>query len=310
MRQPDSPLDFITGGSDSPSHFDHLDMRYRLRIRAYVGICMPPIFMSLNKHIRMMDLRKRGVASIMFYLDFTNGNVPVAFGRRITTEHTLGLYRSITDADNQPAREGTQRLMLVSNSRIMARERTHGHEMLGYDDGSGALVEAGTAEILHVLTRPVSAPGERQVAEVPQELGGLREHSWEKPLPSVDNLGEPPPGFELMDPGPWRERTDVWGLPNTDINQHVNVQEYITGAENQFSRVLHGAGLAVAKHHISRARLVFRKPFFPGQEYIVRSQLYRHDNLTQMQAGFHLLERGQPAERPSAFVVFDGGIDE
>ena len=309
MLQQSTTLDAITGGGDTPSQFDHIDMTYRLRIRAYVGICMAPIFMSLNEHLKMMEMRKQGIASIMFYLDFANGATPIAFGRRLRTKHTLKLYRSITDKNNQPVRSGTERLMFGSESIITARARSHGSETLGFDDGSGPIVEAGRAQILHVLTKPVAAANERQVTAMPESLRNLKEHAWDQALPSVEGLSQAPSGYQRVDVGTWAQRSDVWGMPNTDINQHVNVQEYIMGGENQFSRVLRGAGLPLETHRISRAQFLFRKPFFPGQEYLIRAQLFRRDNLTQMQAGYHLLEGTTPNPRASTFVVFDGTVD-
>jgi hypothetical protein len=309
MQQHDTILDAITGGGDTPSQFDHIDMSYRLRIRAYVGICMPPIFMGLNEHLRMMDLRRAGIASIMFYLDFTNGATPIAFGRRLRTKHSLKLCRSITDNNNQPAQTGTERLMLVSDSVITARARSHGNDTLGFDDGSGTIVEAGSARILHVLTKPVAPPSERQVVAVPAELRKLEEHRWNEPMPSVEGLSRPPPDYERVGAREWEQRRDVWGMPNTDINQHVNVQEYIMGGENQLTRVLYGAGLPIEKHRIARARFLFRKPFFPGQEYVVRAQLYRRGELTHMQAGYYLVEGTEPSARASTFMVLDGALE-
>jgi hypothetical protein len=309
MPQTNHALDALTGVGETPSHFDHLDMNYRIRIRGFVGICMPPIFTTLNSHLKMMPLRKKGIAQIMFYLDFKSGATPIAFGRKLTNDHTLKLYRSVTDESNQPVRIGTERLLLGSHSIIKGRARSHGNDTLGFDDGTGAIVEAGTAEILHVITKPVAAAGERQVTTVPEELRVMTEHRWEEPLPSVDGMSVAPGGYAHVDARGWQDRADVWGMPNTDINQHVNVQEYVTGGENQFSRVLHGAALPVAKHRIARARLLFRKPFFPGQAYVIRSQLYRRDNLTQMQAGFYPMEGDRPSARPSTFVVFDGEIE-
>lgn len=309
MPESNNPLDALSGASKSPAHFDLLDMTYRLRIRAFVGLCMLPIFANLEAHLKMMSLRKQGYAPIMFHLDFRSGATPIAFGRALDNEHTLKLYRSITDRNHQPAREGTERVMFVSQSTIKARARSHGPDALGFDDGSGALVEAGSAEIMHIITRPVATAGERQVTSVPEELRVLKEHRWDRPLPSVENMSVAPEGYERIDAGPWAERTDVWGMPNTDINQHVNVQEYVTGSENQFTRLLHGAGLPVTQHRIARARLLFRKPFFPGQAYTIRAQLYRRAQQTQMQAGFYLLEGDRPSERMSSFVVFDGVLE-
>lgn len=306
MSQNDDRLDALTGSAHVPSHFDHLDMHYRLRMRAFVGLCMPSVFASLEAHLKMMSLRKRGYAAIMYYLDFTSGTTPLAFGRGVTNEHTLRLYRSSGDGANGG---GIGRLFFCTRNVLKARARSHGPEALGFDDGSGELIEAGTAEILHVITRPLAPPGERQVAAVPEELRRLHEHRWQRPWPSPETLGVAPEGYARVDAGAAHERTDVWGLPNTDINQHVNVQEYVMGAENQFTRLLHVAGLPVARHHIARAQLVFRKPFFPGESYRVRAELWRRDERTRMHAGFYPDADGG-GERPSAFVVFEGVIED
>lgn len=309
MPEMTRPLDAVTGAGETPSHFGALDMSYRLRMRAFVEICMPPIFASLNARLKMMSLRKKGIAQIMFYLDFASGPTPIAFGRKLSVQHTMKLHRSITDDDNRPARSGTERLLLDSRSVIRGQARSHGADSLGFDDGSGAILEAGKAEILHIITKPVAPPGERQVTIVPEELRVLKEHPWEQPLPSVEGLSVVPEGYERVDAHGWEERQGVWGLPNTDINQHVNVQEYIMGGENQFAHLLYGGKLPVARHRLSRARLLFRKPSFPGQAYVIRSQLYRRGALTQMHAAFHAIENDQPAERASTYVVYDGEIE-
>ena len=300
MSESTTPIEAITGSVMSPSHFDWLDMKYRVRMRAFVSLCMPPVFSNLESQIKMMALRKQGYAPIMYFLDFRSGTTPIAFGRALENSHTLRLCRSAAE----------QRVFLHSRSVLRAKSRSHGPEALGYDDGSGAMVEAGTAEALHVITRPMAPPGERQVTTAPEELRLLKEHAWDGPMPSIENLSVPPEGYERLDLGAWAERTDVWGIPNTDINQHVNVQEYVRGGENAFTRALHGAGLPIARHHITRARLVFRRPFFPGQTYMIRATLYRRDNATQLQAGYYALENGKPAERPSSFLVYDGIIED
>lgn len=309
MSGNDETLDAITGSAHVPSHFDQLDMTYRLRMRAFVAICAPAVFASLEARLRMMALRKRGYAAIMYYLDFTSGATPLAFGRGITNEHSAELYRSVTDADGNPADTGTQRVLLDTRNVLKSRARSHGPEALGYDDGSGEVIEAGRAEIVHVITRPLAPPGERQVTAVPEELRRLQEHRWQRPWPSAERLSVPPAGYARVAVGAAEERLDVWGMPNTDINQHVNVQEYVMGAENQFTRLLHAAGLPVAQHHIARARLVFRKPFFPGEAYRLRAELWRRGEHTRMHAGFYPDADGG-GERPSAFVACDGLLED
>ena len=59
MPPSSTALDALTGAGETPAHFDHLDMNYRIRMRAFVGICMPPIFTTLNTHIKMMPLRNK-----------------------------------------------------------------------------------------------------------------------------------------------------------------------------------------------------------------------------------------------------------
>jgi hypothetical protein len=115
------PLDALTGAGRTPTHFDLLDMSYRIRIRAFVGIVMPPIFRSLDEHLKMMALRKQGYAPIMFSLDFRSAGTPIAFSRSLDNEHTLKLFRSIAGENNRPAQHGTERLMFVSNSIISGR---------------------------------------------------------------------------------------------------------------------------------------------------------------------------------------------
>src|SRR5690606_19085499 len=150
---------------------------------------------------------------------------PLAFGRGITNEHSTRLFRSVTARAGNPAERGVERFLLCSHNLLRSKARSHGPEALGLDDGTRPAIEAGTAEIVHVLTRPLAPPGERQVTALPEELRRLREHRWERPWPTPESLSVPPEGYERVTLGPAEERADVWGLPNTDINQHVNATE-------------------------------------------------------------------------------------
>jgi len=298
--------DALIGTRTQALAFEHLDMRRRLRLRAFVGLCMPLVFETLHAEVGLFALRRRGYAPVSFYLDFTAGEAALAPGSTLALDYAIRLARS---APEGAGASGAGRLMFVSQIDLRAAAP---ESDAGAQSDAGAerpTVPAGSARIVHVLTRPAARAGEHRVETVPEELRGLKEHRWEEPLPSLASLERAPDGYAPLEAGPWAESQDVWGLPNTDVNQHVNVKEYVMGAENQFTRLLHGAGLPVAGHRIARARLLLRKPFFAGQTYALRAALYRRNAHTRMHAGFYLLDAAQPAPRASSFVVCDGVLE-
>ncbi|HYW04953.1 MAG TPA: hypothetical protein VFA86_13525 [Gammaproteobacteria bacterium] len=309
MNDSSEMIDSLTGQAKVPTTFERLDMAFRLRIRGFVGICMPPMFADLERRFPMTGMRRVGIAPVLYFVDFRNTPAPLSFGRSLHTDFTLRLCRSHSDRDGRPVPAGTgvERLMFESRTRIRGRLQPGGRANLGYATEDSELVEAGSARVLHVITRPAGPPEQRQVTTVPEALHGLREHAWAEPLPTVEALAEIPEGHEPVDTGGWETYRGVWGMPNTDINQHVNVLEYIMGLENQYTRQLHAGGLAVKGHRITRARMLFRKPFFPAQPYVIRSQLYRHGPDTMMVGGFYLLgDDGKVAQRPSVFTAMEG----
>lgn len=302
-------MDSLTGSAKVRTGFGHLDLSFRLRMRAFIDICMPPMFGELERRFPMNSMRRSGIASVLYFVDFRNTPTPLSFSRSLHTEFALRLYRSCSDAAGRPVApgQGRQRLLFESRTRIRGRRHAGDRKSLGYGGAEGELAEAGSARVLHVITRPAGAPGAREVTELPEALHGLSEHVWQAPLPSVDRLAQVPPDHAPVDTGGWETYRGVWGMPNTDVNQHVNVLEYIMGLENQYTRQLHAGNLPVRGHRISRARLLFRKPFFPAQPYLIRSQLYRCGEETLMVGGFYLIgEDGKVAQRPSVFAAMEG----
>ena len=303
MNETTAELDALIGEGKTPTGFEQIDMNFNLRMRAYIGICMPSMFSHLEKRFSMMQLRRDGIAPVLFYVDFRSTNVPLAFARSLLTAHELRLRRS------QDQRGG--RLILDSVTRIRGRRQGGGHGSLGYDPDADELVDAGSAHVLHVLTRPAAAPEQRRVVAVPEPLQGLREHAWEGPLPDPESVREVPAGFVEVPVGPDCDHEDVWGLPNTDINQHVNVLEYLMGMENQTSRLLHAAALPLASHRISRCRVLFRKPFFPGQRYVLRARLYCKGSQTFVSGAFHGLDKaGELDKRAHLTASIEGELVE
>ena len=301
MNEVTAELDALVGEGKTPTGFEQIDMNFNLRMRAYIGICMPSMFAHMERRFSMMQLRRDGIAPVLFYVDFHNTNAPLAFARSLLTNHELKLRRS--------AGERGDRLILDSLTRIRGRRQGGGRDSLGYDPDADELVEAGSAHVLHVLTRPAAPPVERRVVAVPEALQGLREHAWTGDMPDIDSVLAVPEGFVEATGGPDCDRDDIWGLPNTDINQHVNVLEYLMGMENQTSRLLNAASLSLTAHRITRCRVLFRKPFFPGQRFILQARLFCKGDQTFVRGGFYGLDgAGQPEARPHVAASITGEL--
>jgi hypothetical protein len=308
VQQPLNELEVLTEGR---VHYAFLDQTYHFKIRAFVDICMPPVFTQLFKSFDMFGLRRRGVSTVMVYCDFETLRAPVAYGRQMDTRCRTRLYRSVEERPGAEGARSATRLLLSSALSVHARLGTGARDQFGYDAGDSEEIEAGRAEVLQVITRPLAPPGQRQVAEVPPELQGLRAHEWERPYPTADLLRDVPAGFAAQETGGWQDRVGVWGLPNTDLNQHVTVTEYIEGVEDYATTRLFGAGQPVARHHLRRARVLYRKPFFAGEAYVIKGNLYRRGADTLLLGGFHkVAPEGQLDGTPSVFARLEGVVHE
>ena len=123
----------------------------------------------------------------------------------------------------------------------------------------------------------------------------------------MEGLNVPPGGFQQTHTGQWREQRSVWGMQNTDVNQHVNVQEYLQGLEDHFTRLVFGAGRPPGDHRIVRTDILFRKPFFRGQPLCLRGDLYLDGGRSVMLGGIHPVDpEGGIIERPSVFTRMEG----
>jgi hypothetical protein len=297
---------FEGSGRFYPS-FEELDQRYHLKMRAFVRLVMPPIFIALEKRFALAQMRRRGIVPIMFDLIFENSDVPLILNRPARVDHQVRLRRSLTP---QPEGAPLERLLMEMNAQIFAPRGAGDPAALGGEDEGGPEVQVGRLFGYQVFTRPVAPPGERQVTGTPEELAELKVHPFDAPFPAPEHIAQIPPGFSPAPPGPFPHLDTVWGLPNTDVNQHVNVQEYVFGMENHFARRLHGAGLPQARHRIARTELLFRKPFFAGELVRIQGPLLVNGARTLLIGGFHRLDaKGVPEARPSAAVRMEGVLD-
>lgn len=306
MSQP--LMDAYSGtGSRRRISFEDVDQQYRLKIRAFISLCMPAIFKGLEKDMGLDEMRASGIVPIMFFLSFDTTLNHLAFKGRVETEHAVRLYHGVQPNPTDSTLPPVERMLLDMHIDIRAPTAGYDPHALGSGELSSETVPAGHMRGLHVLTRPTAPAGQRGVKQAPAELRGLKVHPWNEPYPSVEGLQTVPAGYQPRDSGPWREQRSVWGLSNTDINQHVNVHEYIINIENHFTRMLHGAGLAVPVHRIEHTDIIFRKPSFMGDVFVMRGDLYTSDEQTLLLAGFYNVGAdGQVDPKPAVFVRITG----
>jgi hypothetical protein len=307
----EAPLPFLEGSGQNRLSFEHIDQQYQLKVRSFIGLCMPPTFGHLEQAFDLRGLRAEGTIPIMFFLQFETYPQPLAFGGRVETHHKVYLRRSVVPGPPGHSAGKVERLLLDMHIDVNAREGVADPQLLGArPDIERRMVPAGRMRGVHVLTRPVAPPGQRQVLAVPPQLQGLQEHAWAEPYPSAELLRSVPEGYLEHATGPWHEMRSVWALHNTDVNQHVNVHEYLTTMENHFARQLFGANLPVARHRIARTSILFRKPSFMGDPHALRGALYTDDHHTLMLGGVHRVEpEGGLDPQPSVFARMEGVIE-
>lgn len=124
----------------------------------------------------------------------------------------------------------------------------------------GAVV--ARARLMNVFTRYDADPARRRVTALPPALGLGPAPSRETTLPdaaSLAPLGRRPDFVE--------ETPRVWHYGQTDANRHVNGMEYLRAMELYVADVLATAGHDLKRLYFTRARIVYRKPFFRGDGY-------------------------------------------
>jgi len=297
----------LTDSAETIPVFSHLDQHFRLKMRGFIDIFAPPFYLSLMRTMKLEALRSTGIFPIMFFLDFESYKYPLRFDR-LQTPFSLSLHRYAGGQDPQGPQD--DRLMVRMVAELQGQQGSGKPGALVGDPFRGDQVTFARASIVQMLTRPLAPPGERQVSHLPEEGQALAESPWTEAYPTADLLDAVPPGFtEQFAPG-WDTIEGVWGMPSTDPNQHVNTQNYILGMENLGAHLLHGAGLAVARHYTSRLRTLFKKPFFVGETYRLRGRLFTQGHETLMFGHFHKPDgKGGYDERPAVVLRMEGQLE-
>ena len=256
-------LEALIGSGEIVPGFPDLDQRFRLKLRAYVDIAMPGVFRQLAHVIDLGAMRRDGIYPIMYYMLFRPEPVPLAFGRPVRADYEARLrrYRPSSGAPT-PGAPNSERLLLDVQFDLMGLRGSGRPEEMGGVRGEPD-TKAGWGRIVQVFTRPFAPAGQRQVAELPPAYRKFVEHPWEQAYPAWEMHARVPPFFKQTPVEvPYQE--SIWGIQNTDINQHVNITEYIAALENHQTRLLVAAGIDPRKHRVTGTELLFRAPFFAG----------------------------------------------
>ncbi|MEE8433763.1 MAG: hypothetical protein V3S64_03155 [bacterium] len=283
MDRPE-PRDKLEASAQVVTTVQELDSDYSLKMHSIFHLCLEPLIGILDRHFDYFGMGRRGIAPITYYLELTSNGIPLALGRAVELAITVELFRA-KRPNRDAAKPPEERLLLDQNITLQAFRRSGSALELGFDDGSGEPVTAGTFRLIQIFTRPMAPPGARSLREAPPEFSGLRERSFPGPLMTPEELWQVPEGFETLEQAPAPGDPHVWGRGNTDINHHVTVTEYLRALENEFVQRLHRTGEQVGNHRLERLRCIFRKPSFAGDVFRLDGAAYRRGEETRFLGG-------------------------
>lgn len=283
--------------SEHANEWGLVDMTRRLRARNFLRVCIAPLFDRLEALFSISRMRERGISRVMYYMDFELDDFPLALDHPLIVRHELSMHRAVAGIGRRPPPADSAHLFWRSVNRVLGTPAGQG------GSAAGGNVQVAVGRAMHVLTRPTAPRGERTVAQVPGELSSLALTDWPEPLPDVGTIADSPGGNDVAERAERFDFEDVWGLPNTDIKQHVNLFEYLVGAENQVTRHLAHAGADVSRYRLRRLQLLFRRPCFAAQRYRLTTRLRRVDDGYHVAGGYYLLDDNAVASNLPAVAL-------
>ena len=286
-----------------------LDCRRNLKIRTFVGFVLAPVFRDLQPRLKYADMGRRGVTPMQYYQDFVNHPAPYGYGDEFYGHYAVRLCRSVADEPRGPDGElrRVQRLILETRATLTGLLAIGEPAALGYQPDLGASATAGTGRVLHVLTRPKNPPGQRWVGEIPPEIDFLEPQDLDGPYPTIPRLGEIGDAFDTIG---GMQHGGIWGMANADVYQHVHAREYIMAMENGITAALAAAAIPLDIYVTQRARVIFRRPFFVGQNYVLNVRLHRRNDGIVALGAFHdaAADPLASAAQAAVFLRFDGRL--
>jgi hypothetical protein len=236
-----------------------------LKLRSVFGAGLPVALDVWRLHTDMDAVVASGIWPFIGYVDLELGDLQLAGGRSAEFRAAMRAGR-ITTTDRSDGM-----LVLATEVAIHAQRGGGKAEDFMHAAAGQARECAGYMRLICNLVRPTAAPEERAVRTLPPQLAGIDVAACAAP-PSTADLLRAPSGHALAAQAEVHAR---WGQHHTDANQLVYSGEYVATAEDLCAALLHQAGLPPAGQRMARGQLAPKRPFFAGQEYWARGQLYR-----------------------------------
>jgi hypothetical protein len=298
-------VDSLETRVDVALSFADLDAQLRLKIRSTLGLFFPRLYAHFARDIDVAALRRKSIASVITAVDFERTLTPLPVGGVVDVRTSIRLCDLSAGTDA----EGRRRLGYEARFELRAVPGT-GDPLRYREAVAGAEpIVCASGRVLFTMLRPTAPLIQRLITEVPPEVAHLAVHPLDRPHPSTESLSEVPGGFTELARRDRSEPPRLWGLHHTDVNQSVFTGDYVEALEDAFTELVHGSGQDVAAHQITRAALVFKKPFPAGSRAAVDAVVQRSGDRTLMIAGLHGFgSDGGVEPRPSLSARFDGHL--
>jgi hypothetical protein len=263
------------------------------------------MYAQFVREIDVASLRRKAIASVITSVDIERTLTPLPVGGVVDIRTSIRLCDLSAGTDA----EGRRRLGYEVRFELRAVPGTG--DPLRYREAAAgaepAVCASGT--VLFAMLRPSAPLIQRLVTETPPELAHLVVHPLSRPHPTTESLAEIPAGFTELARRALSDAPRVWGIHNTDVNQSVFTGDYIETLEDAFTELVHRGGQDIAGHQITRAALVFKKPFAPGSLAAIDAAVHRGDDRTLLVAGLHGVGAGAAVEpRPSISARLEGRL--
>ena len=308
---PEQKLDCVEEVGERVVDIGDLDLKRNLKIRAFLALVLAPVFRDLQPRLRYAEMGRRGITPAQYFQDFRNYPARYGYGDHFKGRYEIRLCRSISNERRglRADQQRVERLILETRATLTGRPATAAPASLGFEPNLGPPATAGTGRVLHVLTQPQNPPGSRWVNDIPKEIEFLALHPFEDPFPTIALLSELEEGFTEIGEAA-TELRGVWGIANSDVFQHIHAREYTVAMENGITLCLAAAKLPLESHLATRAQVIFRRPSFVGQHYVLRIRLFRRDADIAALGAFHGAEAGPTEDdnRAAVYLRFDGRL--
>jgi hypothetical protein len=242
----------------SATNFEDLTERCAVKLTSLLRITGPAHYGLWSDQVAGPHFRERTGQFIPIYsLDLSVNDEAVETRDGFDVEVTIRLGREI-GSDGEVSR-------LVSEGQT---------QVFAHLSEGGRIRVGGTTKHC-VFTRPAADPGRRRVTELDpcMNLGRLPER--EVRLPTLAEVTTAPDLYRRAEASTFEDREPhVWSYLQTDPNKHVHAMEYVRTIERFATDQLARLGCSPRTYFFDRARVIFRRPCFPGDLYVCRGALF------------------------------------